>query len=432
MSESEFFLSDVIIYQSFKLGSLNLITAPCGSGKTTAAFDTIPKYLKVSPKRSLILINTTAGADEFVNDDRAYYYDYNGKEWDTFFLPQYDKPTVMTYALFGAKVKSNELDPEEYDYIVCDELHVLNKYIAMARGKLKKQYPQAAPWELNDMLQMTCFTYIAVETIHQLIKNKKSWVFALTATPEQLYKYDLAKLGKIINEVQFSQKLHAYEILYKFEYAEIEPILRAVLPENRKRLFFFNTIKELQHYKQILIDCGRRAEAIWSLAADTKMSQHSLTTRQCVLNEHRFPNDVQDLLINSAYETAISIKDPMVKQSYIHTGNKDTRIQAVNRMRQDLQIVGYYNVNAHKDRKKATKAQAALEEYCELIPQGYFNRKLTTTMKNELIAEINFPKKWTSLKKALMLKGFEVIDGNNGNQRYSIIYSKENSNEKHV
>jgi len=73
-----------------------------------------------------------------------------------------------------------------------------------------------------------------------------------------------------------------------------------------------------------------------------------------------------------------------------------------------------------------------LEEYCELIPQGYFNRKLTTTMKNELIAEINFPKKWTSLKKALMLKGFEVIDGNNGNQRYSIIYSKENSNEKHV
>jgi len=52
------------------------------------------------------LINTVSGAEEFVNDDRAYYYDYNGKEWDTFFTPQYDKPTVMTYALFGAKVKS--------------------------------------------------------------------------------------------------------------------------------------------------------------------------------------------------------------------------------------------------------------------------------------------------------------------------------------
>lgn len=210
MSENEFYLSDSIIYESFKLGALNLICAPCGSGKTTAAFETIPQYLKILPKRSLILINTISGAEEFVKDERAYYYDYNGPEWDTFFTPQYNKPTVMTYALFGAKVKSGELDPEVYDYLVCDELHALNRYIAMARGKLKKQYPQAAPWEINDMLQMTCFTYIAIETIHQLIKNQKTWVFALTATPEQLYKYDLAKLGKIINEVQFSQKLHAY------------------------------------------------------------------------------------------------------------------------------------------------------------------------------------------------------------------------------
>ena len=421
MSENEFYLSDSIIYESFKLGALNLICAPCGSGKTTAAFETIPQYLKVLPKRSLILINTVSGAEEFVKDERAYYYDYNGQEWDTFFTPQYDKPTVMTYALFGAKVKSGELDPEAYDYLVCDELHALNKYIAMARGKLKKQYPQAAPWEINDMLQMTCFTYIAIETIHQLIKTQRTWVFALTATPEQLYKYDLAKLGKIINEVQFSQKLHAYQILYKFEYAEIEPILRAVLPENRKRLFYFNTIKELQQYKQVLIDCGRAAEAIWSINASTKMNEHELTTRECVLNEHRFPDDVQDLLINSAYETAISIKDPMVKEGYIHTSNKDTRVQAVNRMRQDLEIVGYYNVNAHKEIKKVKKEKAALEEYCKDIPENYFGQRLTSEMKDELITLIGFPKKWTSLKKALINQGYKVIDGSNGAQRFSII-----------
>lgn len=421
MSENEFYLSDSIIYESFKLGALNLICAPCGSGKTTAAFETIPQYLKVLPKRSLILINTVSGAEEFVKDERAYYYDYNGQEWDTFFTPQYDKPTVMTYALFGAKVKSGELDPEAYDYLVCDQLHALNKYIAMARGKLKKQYPQAAPWEINDMLQMTCFTYIAIETIHQLIKTQRTWVFALTATPEQLYKYDLAKLGKIINEVQFSQKLHAYQILYKFEYAEIEPILRAVLPENRKRLFYFNTIKELQQYKQVLIDCGRAAEAIWSINASTKMNEHELTTRECVLNEHRFPDDVQDLLINSAYETAISIKDPMVKEGYIHTSNKDTRVQAVNRMRQDLEIVGYYNVNAHKEIKKTKKEKAALEEYCKDIPENYFGQRLTSEMKDELITLIGFPKKWTSLKKALINQGYKVIDGSNGTQRFSII-----------
>ena len=116
------------------------------------------------------------------------------------------------------------------------------------------------------------------------------------------------------------------EIFCKFEYAEIEPILRAVLPENRKRLFYFNTVKELNKYKQILLDCGRAAESIWSTTSQTPMSQENLTTRDFVLKEHRFPDGVQDLLINGAYETAISIKDPLVKEAYIHTGNEDTRI----------------------------------------------------------------------------------------------------------
>ena len=37
MSEGNF-ISDVIEYDSFKLGKLNLIIASCGSGKTTAAY----------------------------------------------------------------------------------------------------------------------------------------------------------------------------------------------------------------------------------------------------------------------------------------------------------------------------------------------------------------------------------------------------------
>ena len=290
----------------------------------------------------------------------------------------------------------------------------------MSRAQLKRQYPQAAPWEINDMLQMTCYTYIAIETIYTVLKEKKTWVFALTATPQQLYKYDLAKLGTIINEVQFSQKLHAYDILTKFEYAEIEPILRAVLPENRKRLFYFNTVKELNKYKQILIECGRQAEAIWSLSATTPMEQHALTTREYVLNEHRFPDDVQDLLINGAYETAISIKDPAVKEAYIHTSNADTRIQARNRLRQDLDIVGYYNVNEHKKEQKNKIDNT--KQYLAAIPDNYYDTPLTTAQKQQLITLIQFPKKWPTLKKLLIENGCQVFDITNGNhQRCSII-----------
>jgi len=421
MSDSNF-ISDVIEYNSFKLGHLNLIVAPCGGGKTTAAFKTIPQYLQIEPHRSLILINTVSGAEEFVNDNLAYFFDIQDNEWDTTFEPIIrDKPTVMTYALFGAKCKSQELNPEDYDYIVCDEIHVLNKYIAMSRGKLQKQYPQAAPWEINDMLQMTCFTYIALDQLYKILKSQKTWVFALTATPDQLYKYDLAKLGDIINEVQFSQKIRAYEILYTFEYAEIEPILRAVLPNNRKRVFYFNTIKELNKYKNILLECGRQAEAIWSLDARIRMEPEALTTRKYILNDHRLPTQIQDLLINSAYETAISIKDPLVKEVYIHSGNKDTRDQAKGRLRQDLEVVGYYNINKKKDARKQQKIHANLENYCELIPDEYFDIKLTTEKKEELIKLIGFPKKWTSLKKALINKGFKVEDKSAGTYRYSII-----------
>lgn len=424
MSEKGAYLSEAINFDSFKLGTFNLIVAPCGSGKSTAAFHTIPEYLEVEPRRSLILINTVSGADSFVMDGHGYYFDHNGIDWDTNFTPQYDKPTIMTYAAFGAQVKKGNLSPKEYDYLVCDEIHTLNQYIAIARAKLLKQYPQAAPWEINDMLQITCFNYIAVETVFDMIKEEKSWIFGLTATPSQLYKNDLKKLGAIVNEVQYSQKLRAYEIFCKFEYAEIEPILRSIVPENRKRMFFFNTIKELQQYKQILIDCGRRAEALWALNPEggNRMNEHQLTTRDFVLREHRFPNDVQDLLINKAYETAITIKDPQVKEAYVHTSNDDTRTQVIARLRQDMEYVGYYNHQAGKAARKKLNLKEDIDNSIRSIPMFYFNRNLYAKDKEELIQVIQFPKKWPSLKKALIQLGHEVVDKSDGKARYSIIY----------
>lgn len=71
----EFYLSDALNYESFELGKLNLITAPCGSGKTTAAFTSIPNFLNVKPQHSLILINSRAGRDEFVNCELAYFFE---------------------------------------------------------------------------------------------------------------------------------------------------------------------------------------------------------------------------------------------------------------------------------------------------------------------------------------------------------------------
>lgn len=419
--EERKYLSEAIVYESFKLGSFNLIVAPCGAGKTTAAFETIPTYLNINPERSLILINTVSGEEAFVNDGRAEYFKCIGSEWDFNMEGEIiKKPIVMTYALFGAQLKKREIYLEDYDYIVCDEIHTLNKYIAMERGALREKYPQALPWEINDMLQMTCFTYIAVEAIVEMVKAGQTWVFGLTATPSQLYKHDLETLGAMVNEVQFSQKLHAYEIFQKFEYGEIEPILRALVPENRKRLFYFNTIKEMVNYKKELIECGRAAEALWSLT-NNPMDKHQLTTRAYVLNEHKFPDDVQDLLINSAYETCIDIKDPMVQEIYTHTSNKDTIEQIRGRMRQNVMFMGVYNKSLKKDSRKKERYINNLTSYIEAIPEEFYGIPLYSNDKELLIANINFPKKWPTLKKILTDNGVKVTDKSDGQHRYSII-----------
>ena len=422
LSVSSFYLSDALNYTSFAKGQLNLIVAPCGSGKTTAAFTTIPNYLQIKPYRCLVLVSTVAAVDEFVNDKYAYKFKANNNEYDDLVTPRTTKPIIMTYALFGAQYKKKGLRIEDYNYIVCDELHSLNQSIAMSRAKLIASYPLADTWEINDMLQKTCFTYIAINTIIKAIQQKDTWVFALTATPSQLYRNYLQPLSKMINEVQFSQEnLHAYKIGSIIEYSDIRTILEASINQKTKRLFYFHTIKELLQYKQVLLEHGRKAEAIWSTNATIPMDEHMQATREYILYEHRFPDDVEDLLINSAYELAITIKDPLVKEVYIHSSNADTREQARNRLRQDLDIVGYYsNIKYHNDYNAKRRKRNVLQ-CVKNIPDSYLNRLLTVQDKQELLKLTNSPFGWTNFKKALIEEGYEVIEKRNAYQRFSII-----------
>lgn len=53
------------------------------------------------------------------------------------------------------------------------------------------------------MLSMTCFNYIAIETIRDFALKNDKWVFGLTATPANVYKIN--QFNSLINEVQFSK-----------------------------------------------------------------------------------------------------------------------------------------------------------------------------------------------------------------------------------
>lgn len=96
------------------------------------------------------------------------------------------------------------------------------------------------------------------------------------------------------------------------------------------------------------------------------------------------------------------------------------RIQARNRFRQDIEVVGYYNVNKAKNKKKAeNRKNVGHQEW--IIPENYLNIPLDKKKKDALILDINFPKKWTTLKKVLLENGYKIKDKNLDGQRFSVI-----------
>lgn len=394
MKDGEF-VSNALDYESFQLGQINLIVANCGSGKSTAVYKTIPEKLNTNVGRILVLIDTVAGKDTFIRDEVA-------QPFGDFPI----KPTIMTYAAFGSKIKKAEIRLKDWDMIVCDEIHNMIVPVRIARNKLQKQFPEALPWEINDMLKMTNYNYIAIEMVSEIARKGEKWVFGLTATPRNLQR--IAEFEGLINEVKFSQALRAYEIISSFDYTDIETILRAAIPDDRKRVFFFSTVKELKKYKEVLLEAGRQAEAIWSTNHEENMNAHQLSTRAYLLEEHKLPDDVQDLLFNSAYETAITIKDKGVKEMYIHTGNEDTRTQSRNRLRQDLEMVGYYDSKKAENQKRVVRENNRGMDEQWVVPESYINVKLDKKKRDEMITEIGFPKKWTSFRKWLEGHGYRV------------------------
>ena len=66
------------------------------------------------------------------------------------------------------------------------------------------------------MLSMTCFNYIAIETIRDFTLKSDKWVFGLTATPVNVYKIN--QFNSLINEVQFNKASRAYPAFHYLKY----------------------------------------------------------------------------------------------------------------------------------------------------------------------------------------------------------------------
>ena len=383
-------LSEALIneQQQYQKGRLNLIVAQTGQGKTTAAINTIPKQLGIEPQRCLILIDTTMGEEEKIALDEC-------QMWGE----KLNKPYILNYQKFGAMVKRGELTAEMFDYICCDEIHNLIKYVRIDEANIWKRNPESAREVVCLILSRESLSYIAIDTLLHWAELRGIWWFGLTATADNLDKW--ARLKSYINEIQIQEQLIAYEVFQKYEYSDVHVLLRAN-PEV-KRLIFVPKIEQGEQFaREIQENTGRKVVCLWSKRALKPMTNNQLGIVNHLQQNHKYPDDIDDIILTEAYATGWNLIDDNVQIVIVHSGNKDIQIQFPGRKRGDWQIQYNYNSQLADNEKRLARKQQTRESIAETkweIPQSYLGRKLTKEDKEQLIKEIGYPKKWTSLKK---------------------------------
>lgn len=372
----------------YERGRLNLIVAQTGQGKTTAAINTIPKQLGVAPQRCLILIDTTMGEEEKIALDECQIWG-----------EKLDKPYILNYQKFGAMVKRGELVAEMFDYICCDEIHNLIKYVRIDEANIWKRNPESSREVICLILSQESFSYIAIDTLLHWAELKGVWWFGLTATADNLEKW--ARLKSYINEIQIQEQLIAYEVFQKYEYSDVHVLLRAN-PEV-KRLIFVPTIEQGEQFaREIQENTGRKVVCLWSRRALKPMTNNQLDIVSHLQHNHKYPDDIDDIILTEAYATGWNLIDDNVQIVIVHSGNKDIQIQFPGRKRGDWQVQYNYNSQLAANEKRLNRKQAVRADIANtqwIIPDNYLNRKLGKEDKEQLIQEIGYPKKWTSFKK---------------------------------
>lgn len=372
----------------YQKGRLNLINAQTGQGKTTAAIHTIPEQLGIEPQRCLILIDTTMGEEEKIALDECQIWG-----------EKLDKPYILNYQKFGAMVKRGEITAAMFDYVACDEIHNLIKYVRIDEANIWRRNPESDREVICLLLAHESLSYIAIDTLFHWAELQGVWWFGLTATADSLEKWP--RLKNYINEIQIQEQLMAYEVFQKYSYTNVHTLL-AANPEV-KRLIFAPTIDLAEKFaREIKENTGRRVMCIWSKHATKSLSSGQLDTIQYLQQQHTYPSDIDDIIATEAYATGWNLMDDNVQIVIVHSSNKDIQIQFPGRKRGDWQIQYNYDSQLALNEKRQERYIRAREEIRKkswVVPEKYLNRKLGKEEKEQLIAEIGYPKKWTSLKK---------------------------------
>lgn len=386
------YLSEIIEEENVEFSKNNLILAPVGSGKSSFIMNKLIKDVK---GKILYLVSNTTLKDSICPNDnemrkkighRMYTTQNKSKFGDTAY-----EIHVMTYAEFGGRIEFRDDFAKEFKQIHCDEIHSLPIYR-----------------EIENSLELS----FAIKYLFQEHEGQQKFYF--TATSESLAsleKNDVLQDVKIHNYLNH-KNIKKYMTLSSYRINNLDQIrthLRARAESYEyfgyKCLAFNKTIEGQLQIVEIAKEEGFNPIALWSVNNESKvMDDEQLRVRNELLKTGTLPEPYDFLIINSAMQEGWNLTDPNIKLAIMNTTNETEKVQALGRLRRDLDVL-IYRVKSGEDTDVFIN-----------LPTKYYETDLTSELKDKLCEELNIKStkstiyKWTTIKKLLVKQGYSIED----------------------
>lgn len=388
VNTGKLYLSEIIEKENIKFNSNSLILAPTGSGKTYFMRSLI------NVEKVLLLVSTTSLKDKFVPNSENIRKELGNRMHSTKRKNVYGdgcyEITVMTYAEFGEKIKYTDSFANEFGQIFCDEIHSLFHYYTIG---------------FTDTL------LVAIRYLFSKRENQDKYYF--TATDEYLTKFkkeskELFQNVSIFNYLEHPNIIkHMTLSSYKINGLEqVRPHLKARKDSfnyfKYKVFAFCKTIESQKYLKNIMEEEGFKPLVLWSVNNEKKvMTKEQLKQRDYILRTGLIPDEYNALIVNSSMQEGWDLLDPKVKLVIMNTINETELVQAIGRVRQDIDLLVY-------------RVKTGDADYFVEFPQNLIDVPLSVQMKDELCENFNIKNqngrllKWRSIKPILEKQGFII------------------------
>lgn len=408
--EKKYYVSDAIDMTELEGGKLNLIYSPPGTGKTTFIKGELKRYSENFPHRLLYLAPQVSLVEQFKREGRLRKgYLPNGR----YYLDrELDGIAAMTYAAFGSRINSakqsglySSEEWWEHDSVIClDEL---------SQAVHQSFYPGE---DENS-------TALALKELLKRVEDESNVVVTLSATPKAALDYFVFWNSAPFKVIKSTFGLKGYRNQKEIEFSDIDNLLDSISPQ-AKGLIYTKQIKQVNEIVEQLRSRGIRAMGIWSLhAKDFPMDKEQREVRDHLIKTESYPDDLQVLVINAAYETGININPSKTKLEYVIVNNSNQEVitQARGRYRGDIETL-----------YKRASGGDGVERYIDPdIVEPYLGIKLYRKAKDKLRQELGFKDDhgrlmgWKKTSNQLQ-REYLVIDGKKDSiGRYSLIQKRK-------